>query len=589
MAPKDPSKPAPIFGGDATARANFEGVMSALAFDGEIDATNATYEVPASLKKEAGIPAKATFRGTFRPQGTQHEGVELSDIDIVLHGLRAKGSGTIVPFKGREAMNLTIDGSTPLAPLKDLMPALAETSPTGDAKFNVRVTGAPKPGTPPDVRGTATLSKFGASVPALPKPISNGSATIEFTAKTARIPNASFSIGSSEFKVVADVPSLTPMKANYTVTSPSVARADVQKPAEGAKPLPRPEVFRDVVVKGETTQLSPKVMQSDVTITSKDGVAANIDYTNLQATVSATPDKAIIKGFSANAMGGTVSGSGTMEPKISKFDLAAKVDKVNLGEYFRFKAPALADVLVGRISAAFDIKGEGKTWEALQKTLAGNGDAVVIEGALLNTNLTQQLFAGVQAIPLVPAGAVERIKAKNPKLFGANNTLFENLSGKVSISDGKVNTNDLKFLSDDFTLGGTGWFSFAKTLDLNSTLTLSQKLTNDLVAEVPAAKYLLNSNGRFELPIKLSGAVMKPNVGVDANAIQARLQQGLVQKGKEDVKEEVTKGLKGVLDGLTKKKQPAPPPPAPAKTDTTKQQTPPPTPAKTDSTKQQSP
>jgi hypothetical protein len=126
-------------------------------------------------------------------------------------------------------------------------------------------------------------------------------------------------------------------------------------------------------------------------------------------------------------------------------------------------------------------------------------------------------------------------------------------------------------------------------LDLNSTLTLSQKLTNDLVAEVPAAKYLLNSNGRFELPIKLSGAVMKPNVGVDANAIQARLQQGLVQKGKEDVKEEVTKGLKGVLDGLTKKKQPAPPPPAPAKTDTTKQQTPPPTPAKTDSTKQQSP
>jgi hypothetical protein len=328
-------------------------------------------------------------------------------------------------------------------------------------------------------------------------------------------------------------------------------------------------------VKGEATEKAPKVIENTLTVTSKSGIVSNIDYTDAEAVIRATPDKSVIERFSAKAMGGTVSGSGTFEPKISKFDLKTKVENVNLAEYFRYKSPALADVLVGRISADFDIAGQGKTWEALQKTLTGGGSTLVVEGAFLKANLAQQLFTSVQSTPLVPAGFVERIKAKNPKLFGENKTAFENLAGKVRIADGKINAGDLKLVSNDFTLGGEGWFSFSKEMDLNTTFALSQKLTNDLIAEVPAAKFLINSNGRFELPIKLTGAVMKPNVGVDSKAMQARLQQGLVQQGKKEVTDEVNKQVKGLLDGLTKKKQPTTPPktePPPAKADSTKQQ-----------------
>ncbi len=571
VAQTDPSKPVPVLGGDVTANLNFDGAMTAVAFDGEVDATNATYEVPATVTKSAGIPAKATVRGTFRAEGTPHEGIEFTNIDVTLHALRAKGAGTFVPFKGREAMNVSFEGSTPLAPFKDLLPAMAPMSPTGDAKFTARVSGAPKPGVQPDVRGTATLSNFGATIPNMPKPIRSGAATVEFTAKTARIPNASFAIGKSEFKVNADIPSMAPMRANYTVTSPAVARLDVQAPMPNAKPMPREEVFRDVVVKGEATEKAPKLIQNDITVTSKSGIVANIDYTNLVAVVHATPDKSTIESFSASAMGGTVSGAGVFEPKESKFDMKAKVDKVNLGEYFRYKSPALADVLVGRISADFDIAGQGKTWEELQKTLTGNGGAMVLEGALLNVNLTQQLFASVEAMPMVPASVVQNIKNKNPNLFGSNKTAFENLAGKVNISDGRINTNDLHLKSSDFSLTGGGWFSFAKTLDVKSTLTLSEKLTRDLVAEVPAAKYMLNSGGRFEVPLNLSGNVMKPSVGVDAGAIQSRLQQGLVQQGKDELNKKATDTVKGLLDGLGKKKAPAAPKTEPAKADTTRQ------------------
>ncbi len=556
---KDPAAPTPILGGDATARASFDGAMSALAFDGEVDATNATYEVPEQLEKAAGIPAKATFAGTFTPQGLPNEVVTFSKVDIVLHSLTASGSGNLVPFKGKEAMAFSFDGKTAIAPWKDVIPAMAPMSPTGDAKVSVRVSGAPKPGAQPDIRGTATVSNFGAQIPNVPKPLSNGAATIEFTAKTASIPNATFAIGKSTFKVIAEVSSFTPVHATYTVASPEVARLDVQAPAPNAKPLPRAEVFRDVVVKGEATEKAPKVIESALTITSKSGIAANIDYTNAEAVVRATPEKSVIDRFSAKAMGGTVGGSGTFEPKVAKFDLATKIEKVNLAEYFRYKSPLLADVLVGRIDADLNIGGQGKTWEELQKTLSGDGGALVIEGAFLNVNLAQQLFNSVQSMPMVPAGFADRIKAKNPKLFAENKTSFQDLAGKVKIADGRINTNDLHLKSSDFSLAGGGWFSFGKEMDLNTTLILSQKLTNDLVAEVPMAKYLLNASGRFELPVKFSGAVMKPKVGVDANAIQAKLSQGLVQQGKSELNKKASDTVKGLLEGFGKKKAPAPP------------------------------
>jgi hypothetical protein len=59
--------------------ATFEGNLVALAFNGAIDATNASIEQrgpdqkPTFVKK-AGIPAKANVRGTFRPAKTPGEG-----------------------------------------------------------------------------------------------------------------------------------------------------------------------------------------------------------------------------------------------------------------------------------------------------------------------------------------------------------------------------------------------------------------------------------------------------------------------------------------------------------------------------------
>jgi len=89
-------------------------------------------------------------------------------------------------------------------------------------------------------------------------------------------------------------------------------------------------------------------------------------------------------------------------------------------------------------------------------------------------------------------------------------------------------------------------------LSLNTTLTLSEKLTKDIVAEVPVAKYLISSSGRLEVPLTLSGALLKPVVAVDSQAMAAKLQKGMVGGGQQQLQQ----GLKGLLDGVGKKKPP---------------------------------
>jgi len=588
MKSKDPKKPAPVLGGDMRANASFDGNLMALSFNGNIDATNASMEQKdatgkTSFLKKAGIPAKATVSGTFRPQHTPGEGLDLSKIDIVFHSLTGTGSGRVVPFPPNKSMNLTLNAKTALKPMNDLLPAMAPFAITGDANANVHVVSTMAPGAAPDVTGTAQFMNVSARIATMPKPVNDGQGKASFTMKTAHIAGATFRIGDSRFSMDCDVSSFAPMSATYKVTSVEVKRLDVQAPAPGAKPMPRPEVFRAVAASGSMRQASPTVVENNVTVSSKNGVFSNIDYSDLAADLKVTPTVTTIHSYSAKALGGTVSGTGTMEPKISKFNVTSKIENVNIAEYFKYKAPALADMMVGRLNMNIELGGQGKDWTQIAKTLSGKGGADVLEGALTNVNIANEIMSSIQGLPMVPADIASRMQVRNPKLFGGTKTFFQNLSSKFQIANGRIITPNLSLATADFALSGDGWFSLAKDMNLNSTLTLSQRMTNDLIAEVPAAKYLAGSDGKLQVPLTLAGSVLKPAVKVDTAAMQAQLQKGFVQQGQQQLQKEVKQGVKGLFDNLGKKKEPAKPAPAPV--DTTKKQPVPPATTKPDTIK----
>jgi hypothetical protein len=333
--------------------------------------------------------------------------------------------------------------------------------------------------------------------------------------------------------------------------------------------MPRPEVFRSVVATGNMKETAPAVVENTIAVSSKNGVVANVDYTDFNADVKMTPATTVINRYSVKALGGSLSGAGTMEPKASKFNVSSKIENVNLAEYFKYKAPALADMMVGRINMDIEVAGQGKDWDAIQKNLTGKGGAVVLEGALTNVNIANQIVSGLQGLPMVPPDITQRMKLRNPKLFAENKTMFQNLSSKFQIANGRINTPDLKLSTSEFTLSGDGWFSLTKEMKLASTLTLSQKMASDIVAEVPVARYLQGADGRITVPLDLTGSVLKPTVQVNAADMQALFQKAMLSQGQKQVESQVKSGVKGLFDNLGKK-NPPPPKPAPAKPDSIK-------------------
>jgi uncharacterized protein involved in outer membrane biogenesis len=575
MTSTDPKSPPPVLGGDMRANASFEGNLMALAFNGNIDASNATMEQKdasgkPSFVKKAGIPAKASVSGTFRPQHTPGEGIDLAKIDVQFGALTAKGSGRVVPFEGStKGMNLTLNASTPLKPWNELLPAIALYAVSGDANATVHVTSKMAPGAAPDITGTANFMNVSATVPDMPKPVNDGQGTASFTMKTAHIPGAKFRIGDSRFVMDCDVSSFTPMTATYKLTSVEVKRNDVQAPAPGAKPMPRPEVFRSVVATGNMRETAPTVVENNLTVSSQNGTVTNIDYTDFKADVKMTPTTTTINSYSAKVLGGNVSGSGTMEPKASKFNVNSKIENVNIADYFKYKAPALADMMVGRINLNIELAGQGKDWTQIAKNLSGQGGATIVDGALTNVNIANQIVSGLQGLPMVPPDISSRLATRNPKLFSGTKTFFQNLSSKFQIANGHIITPNLNLATADFALSGDGWFSLDKEMKLSSTLTLSPKMANDIIAEVPMAKYIQGADGRIQVPLDLTGSVLKPTVRVDTADMTSMLQKAAVQQGQQQLQKEVQSGLKGLLNNMGKKSQP--PKPAPAPADTTKQ------------------
>ena len=537
------------------ADATFEGNLTALSFSGTVDATNASFEQKDTFVKKPGIPAKADVHGTFHPQHTPNEGITLDKIDVTLHALTATGTGRVLPFPPSPGMEFNFDAKTPLKPWNDLLPAMAPFALSGDATVKLRVAGATTPGATPQISGTASFTHLGATLVDMPKLVSDGEGTATFTDKTAHIKGARFRIGDSRFVMDTDVASFTPMQATFKVTSDQVNRPDVQAPVPGAKPFPRPEVFRQVVATGSMKETAPRVVENTVTVTSQSGCVSNIDYTDLTAKLRVLPEITHIDSYSAKTMGGTVTGSGTFEPKTPRFDITSKVENVNLAEYFRYKYPELSNVLVGKLSGDIQLAGSGSQWEQLAKTLTGKGGAVVLEGSLLNMNIANQIMASIQSIPLVPTDLTSRMKARDPKLFSQNTTAFKNLSSKFTIANGKIQVPDLKLATSDFALNGDGWFSLAKEMNVNSTLTISKKLASDLVAEVPAAKYLLSPDGSIDVPLALTGGVLKPAIKVDSSAMTAKFQKAMMTQGQQQLQDKMKSGLKDLLGGS---KKPAP-------------------------------
>jgi hypothetical protein len=139
---------------------------------------------------------------------------------------------------------------------------------------------------------------------------------------------------------------------------------------------------------------------------------------------------------------------------------------------------------------------------------------------------------------LVPA----RLRRKQPELFGAADTEFEELRASVRIGDRHATTDDLVMRTDAYVVTGRGQVGFDGQTELDAVFVAGPALTSDVLDSVKDARWALNTDQRIEVPFRVAGRFpdLRPRPDPDfvarvvGRALEARARKALGGDGKGD-------------------------------------------------------
>jgi len=226
--------------------------------------------------------------------------------------------------------------------------------------------------------------------------------------------------------------------------------------------------------------------------------------------------------------------------------MVSKVQGLDVGELYRFLSPKSGRDVQGRLNADMKLSGSGKEWNEIRPSLRGQGQAEVLQGALLDFNIADNVLSGITGIPGLTSLINPQLRKKYPETFDSKDTKFKELKGQFDLADARMNIKDLRVAAADYTVQGNGWVDFEKRTDFQSVLLLSPGLSADLAHSAREVAYMLNNQNQFELPFTVTGTLPKLKARPDANYIGKMVQRGFMRKGAEELQQRLLgKGRSG--------------------------------------------
>jgi hypothetical protein len=238
------------------------------------------------------------------------------------------------------------------------------------------------------------------------------------------------------------------------------------------------------------------------------------------------------------ALNGSVQGEGEYAFKkdvAPQFSFATKMQGVDLKELYTALAPKAEQDIRGKLNGEMKISGSGEKWEELKQSMRGQGEAEVVQGALLNFNLADGAMSGVAGMPGLTNMINPRLRKKYPETFEAKDTEFKEMKAQFDLADGRINVKNLRIAAADSSTQGNGWVDLERKINFRSTLTFSQGLSADIGNSAREMKFLLNPQNQIEIPFTVSGKLPNVKPRPDMNSLGRMVQKGFMRRGAEDV------------------------------------------------------
>jgi len=494
-----------------------KGTLDDLEFTSvKLDATNSRLAVIGNFLKPKNTPFVITAEGRI-----SNTIIVLSNMDVVINTLRLDSKGKI----NRGTTNLidiaVTSNKIDLADLSETFPSIKEYKPSGRLQLlNTNLKGELGKGQMPDINGSLLISDASITPISFPEPISDINTRINFSGKTAAIKDLSLNLGKSSLQISAKIDNLSPLVLRYEVSSPKFYISDVNK---NRKTDNREEIIRRFKSQGEVSTKHGNLAMKG-SLSSSRATIADFELQDIETEFSLLDETIQIENFQTKAYEGLIKGNASYKMGAdSEFSAISDIRGFDLKSFLGSRNSDNAQKIRGKANLDINIFGSGDGWKVIKESLKGTAKAEILDGAIVDVNVSDNVLKQITRVPGLTFLVSSGMKDKYPQVFKTQDTEFEEFRSSFVIENGKMETNDLKIRSKDYSINGTGWINFDGKVDLQSQLILSKDFSDDLETDIPDIKYLKNDS-RIEIPFRITGTLpsarAKPDIPYLAKQVQ---------------------------------------------------------------------
>lgn len=184
-------------------------------------------------------------------------------------------------------------------------------------------------------------------------------------------------------------------------------------------------------------------------------------------------------------------------------------------------SPKMAGTVFGLLNLSVDMQGQGTGLADLQKSLSGSGHLKIADGKVTGAGLV--------------AGLADFLDLEELRVLR-----FTQAAGQLVVKDGRVQlAGDL--VGEQVRLAPTGTVGLDGSLDVGLPVRLAPALTARLDSRNKFSRFLTDSQGWGELPLKLTGTVKSPRFALDTKALGGSIQRGVQQQLQKTLQEKLLK------------------------------------------------
>jgi AsmA protein len=419
------------------------------------------------------------------------------------------------------------------------------------------------------ISGAGKLSNARLQMSQAAKPIEVANSDLGFTGDSLRVDNLAAQFGASQLNGWLQVKDFDRPLVSFDLKSNQINLAELQQmTASGSG--------------AQAKSSGTSSMRADGQIAIGKLVMDTLTATDVQSKVKMANGLLTLDPMTLKLYGGAYQGSlaidtsgGGASPEIA---LRGNFNGLDINQFLSASGPKSS--IHGRANGSINVRGRaGNAQEDLAKSLAGNGAIAISDGQFASFDLMKQVETLGKSFNLPTGGA---------------GTAFRSLQTNLVFERGRMRTDTLQIVMDDLQVSGNGAIQLgdAPAVDYEVLARLSPELSKRVMSQsgggvgklLPGIEKVSSAFGNFFLdrdamviPIRVSGPIKQPSFGLNSEVLQkqakAKLTERLIEglskdSGKEAEKEtdkETSKEpakpkpadlLKGVLEGLGRKKKP---------------------------------